>query len=782
MPLPYILWTLEPDKHDPGRLTKKPMSFGGRLINPHDPANHHYDVSYETACWYSSQVPRSNGVGTVIIEGYFLIDLDHACTNGVWSPLAHEILARFPKAYIEVSQSGTGLHIIGRCTIEPHHNTRGDGIEFYSRKRFVALTGKQASGTWETDYTAEVLALVNEKLGWKDPTAASDKGVWTTEAIEGAAGAAWSDEVLLDKAMRSKSMASVMRDDRCTFRELWERDEEALGKAFPVKTAGDTRPYDYSEADLSLAVRLMYFTGKNCERVHNFMWQSALVRPKWDRLEYMQETVLEAYKRQTNIAIERPKPSALTPAEAQAAAPAGTFLVQSDYDLFFDGCVWVEDRELVAVPGGKLLNKSQFDNNFRYGGRRFMLDEQKVTRSPWEAFNHSAGYQHASAHTICFRPEHPPMALVNDNGRTMLNTFVPKCPPHEPGDVKPMLDHLGKLLPVRNDYEILLCYLAGLVKHPGEKFTWWPMLVGVEGNGKSFIGTVMSYCVGDEYTHLVDAQDLANKFNGWMDRKTLAIVEEIAVRDRLDLWDALKPLITNPRIQIQAKGRDQVTGDNRVNGLLFSNHPDAIRKTPNDRRVATFYTAQREASDLIRDGMDAAYFERLWGWFKAGGGAYFLDYLLSYQIPDHMNPAVGSKRAPVTSTTHEIIEASRTVPEQLILEAIGAGQVGFRGGFVSSTYVKALLLENRIRMSPARWTEVLGAIGYVRHPALHNGRLNNPVQPDNCRPTIFVLRDTIQGQAANYASPAEVADRYARAQQADPAAQAVFGGQVTGAA
>jgi hypothetical protein len=35
-----------------------------------------------------------------------------------------------------------------------------------------------------------------------------------------------------------------------TFRQLWEADVEALAKRFP---ADNGRPYDYSEADFSLA-------------------------------------------------------------------------------------------------------------------------------------------------------------------------------------------------------------------------------------------------------------------------------------------------------------------------------------------------------------------------------------------------------------------------------------------------------------------------------------------------------------------------------------------------
>jgi hypothetical protein len=52
----------------------------------------------------------------------------------------------------------------------------------------------------------------------------------------------------------------------------------------------------------------------------------------------------------------------------------------------------------------------------------------------------------------------------------------------------------------------------------------------------------------------------------------LIVIEEIFVSDRHNLMESLKPLITNPRIEIQGKGVNQITGDNMVNGLTSANH------------------------------------------------------------------------------------------------------------------------------------------------------------------------------------------------------------------
>src|SRR3546814_19247025 len=67
-------------------------------------------------------------------------------------------------------------------------------------------------------------------------------------------------------------------------------------------------------------------------------------------------------------------------------------------------------------------------------------------------------------------------------------------------------------------------------------------------------------------------------------------------------------LFRSDRVEIQRKGVDQFTADNRANFILTSNRRDAINKTANDRRYAVFFTAQQSAEDKTRDGLTDAYF------------------------------------------------------------------------------------------------------------------------------------------------------------------------------
>lgn len=55
---------------------------------------------------------KFDGIGTRASKNLALIDLDHCVENGNVVPLAQELIDHFPDAYVKISPSGTGIHII----------------------------------------------------------------------------------------------------------------------------------------------------------------------------------------------------------------------------------------------------------------------------------------------------------------------------------------------------------------------------------------------------------------------------------------------------------------------------------------------------------------------------------------------------------------------------------------------------------------------------------------------------------------------------------------------
>lgn len=90
------------------------------------------------------------GMGYVLAEGdgVVVVDLDHCLDGGELAPWAREILDRCPPTFVEVSQSGDGLHIFGHGRVERGRRLRRDGaaVEVYGQGRYVAVTGRRFEG------------------------------------------------------------------------------------------------------------------------------------------------------------------------------------------------------------------------------------------------------------------------------------------------------------------------------------------------------------------------------------------------------------------------------------------------------------------------------------------------------------------------------------------------------------------------------------------------------------------------------------------------------------
>lgn len=690
-------------------------------------------------------------VGFVLTEHdpYFCIDLDHAWDGAQWSDLAHAVLAMFPGAYVEVSYSGDGLHIIGRGAKPEGCGTRGPGVECYTHDRYIAITEHNARGSPDTDFDLTQFATQYLK-----PAGTVVDGEWTTSPVASATPIP-DDSELIKKMLSARTSAATAFGGKASVIDLWNGVDTALADSWPSQTD----VYDRSAADAALAGHLAFWTGKDCERIARLMRMSKLVRPKWDRADYLPRTIMGAAAR-----CERVYTVGNVSVPGERTGPQ--YLDVQGQAILFAGCCYVIGQHRVLMPNGMLLKPEQFKASM--GGYEFFIDPAggRPTKNAFEAFTESRITRWPRADAMCFRPEIPPGNIVSEGGLTLVNTYVPAPVIIGNGDISPFLGLLERLLPDPYDRSILLAYLAALRQYPGVKFRWCPLIQGVEGNGKGAVMACAEYAVGERYTHKPNAKELGDsgaKFTGWLDRKLLILIEEIYVSDRREVLDALKPLITDDRVEIQHKGADQITSENRANFILTSNHRDAVLKTHDDRRYAIFYTAQQIRDHLTRDGMDGDYMPNLWRWLRQGGFADVAGYLQRHAIPDAINPATDCHRAPVTTSTDDAIRESRGLVEQEILQACEEGRPGFAGGWISSVALSRLLHDIRRTVPPRKRGALMASIGYVPHPALHNGQVNQPImQEEQKRPYLYVLENSIQ--ALNLVDGGDVLRAYMKAQ------------------
>lgn len=110
--------------------------------------------STDPTTWSSYRAAKRSsagaGLGFVLssVDRLACIDLDHALIGGVLAGWARDIVDRMPRTYIEVSPSGTGLHIWGYGAVGRGRRIRhGEAcVEVYDRGRYITVTGEPFEG------------------------------------------------------------------------------------------------------------------------------------------------------------------------------------------------------------------------------------------------------------------------------------------------------------------------------------------------------------------------------------------------------------------------------------------------------------------------------------------------------------------------------------------------------------------------------------------------------------------------------------------------------------
>lgn len=121
------------------RMSKLPITTKGKAAKSTDPKTWTtFDKANST--WVG------DGLGFALGGGIGCIDLDGAISeDGILQTWAKRILDKAPETFIEISQSGKGLHIWGFLPEGPGRNLRSKGlpVEIYSAGRFIALGSQE---------------------------------------------------------------------------------------------------------------------------------------------------------------------------------------------------------------------------------------------------------------------------------------------------------------------------------------------------------------------------------------------------------------------------------------------------------------------------------------------------------------------------------------------------------------------------------------------------------------------------------------------------------------
>jgi P4 family phage/plasmid primase-like protien len=295
----WVAWKSVP-RLDGKKPTKVPVDVrterGAQANNSRTWAPFH-DVMEYISEWSGEDHTHIDGSGVEItgtvseFPGYFFsaddpfcgIDLDD-CRNpdtGDVAPWALEIIEHF-NSCTELSQSGTGFHIIIKGQKPAGSRSRKGGIECYDRDRYFITTGNIYQGfDVINDRQVELEIFLNTYLAPVDTT-----------------------NPLLDKTSNSK-LPSHADVKKVLDRALRSQKCLKIKALLEGKTAG--LPSD-SEGDISLCNYLVFFCGNMVEKdvyriVDEIFRNSKRMRPKWDKIHrpadgatYGQMTIEQAIK------------------------------------------------------------------------------------------------------------------------------------------------------------------------------------------------------------------------------------------------------------------------------------------------------------------------------------------------------------------------------------------------------------------------------------------------------------------------------------------------------
>ncbi len=763
----------------PGKSVKHPI-HPQRLLphNAHDPA---IWMTWQDAAQLAERCGPSYVIGFVITEADDIVclDIDSCATlQGTWNDDAQELMRRFPGA-VELSLSGQGLHVWGRYRgkCPPHGKRKAtQNIELYSELRFIAL-GTTATGTMY-DLTDILPGFIADYFPF-DAEAVGGAINWTTTPVPEYTHI--SDEELLHRALSRTRPQDAMSafaagPKLASFSDLWTRNVEVLSSAYPPQMAG--KDIDASSCDVALAKELAYWTGKDCARIERLMQQSALKRDKWlTHRTYLRDTIMQGTRYCT--AVHHVKPILLPTVDATSSkrlVPTvithETFIGREGLARLFDGCVYVQDDNEILLPNGDLVDQARF--NAKFAGYAFGMDNnnEKTSKSAWEAFLGNQIIAFPRVEGTAFDPSLSFQEPIERAGRTWVNIYKKPEVDRRPGDVTPFMTLLKKLLPNGDDAVILLSYMAAIVQYPGVKFRWAPFIQGTRGNGKSTLIECLKHALGNKYIFTLKAGMIENGFNSWLEKNLLYIADDIySTRDRQDMMEALKSMITGRDHAITLKGIDSIQKHICGNFMFTDNHKDAMKKQDDTRDICTLYCAQQSKHDRIRDGLTKQFFtDYLRPWLENGGFAFVAEMLHTMPIDPRYNPAGECQEAPDTSMTAQAVDDGATGLEAEVKEWIEMAEPGFTGDFISSFMLKKKLegMPRQSTMGPLKMQELLGRIGYEPHRALPKGRTIAYVMPDNYRPVLFVKRDVWQ---ANLTDVATIETLYTNAQNEATTAQ-----------
>lgn len=253
----WVLWKLEERQNEKGEIkkTKLPYQTNGYGAQSNNPAT--WNTFQNVLSAYNNG--GFSGIGFMFYNDYIGIDFDHVVKDGVIEAEFQAWIEKF-SSYTEISQSGTGLHILVKGKI-PGEKRRKGNVEMYFEKRYFAITAHVVGDYREIKEAQNIIDdLYHTYL--EPATKTEPKEIFPQGNIKNIdnMGLSLDDSKVIEIASNAKNKDS--------FLFLWKGGISRHGN-------------DHSAADQALCNMLAYYT-QDAGQIDRLFRNSGLYREKWD--------------------------------------------------------------------------------------------------------------------------------------------------------------------------------------------------------------------------------------------------------------------------------------------------------------------------------------------------------------------------------------------------------------------------------------------------------------------------------------------------------------------
>jgi hypothetical protein len=219
----------------------------------------------------------------------------------------------------------------------------------------------------------------------------------------------------------------------------------------------------------------------------------------------------------------------------------------------------------------------------------------------------------------------------------------------------------------REHFDYLMRWLARLVQYPAQQGEVAVVLRGGEGTGKGTLANALRLIFGAHGLAVSNPEHLIGRFNGHLRDVVFLFADEAFYAGNKAHVGALKSLITEPRLPIEAKYKNTVEAPNFIHLLMASNEEWVVPASLDARRFFVLNVSPARANDYD-------YFRAIWTELEAGGYGAMLHDLLHFDLTGFQ-----VRRVPRTAALNEQRLLSLDTPTAWWCDVLHEGHVDSNG-------------------------------------------------------------------------------------------------------